>query len=49
MSQILKVLSSVETVPDKDRSDPWALYLANVAVSVLIEEAELTPKPALVD
>jgi triphosphoribosyl-dephospho-CoA synthase len=49
MSQILTLLNSVATVPANDRGDLWALELSNAAVSVLLEEAELTPKPALVD
>src|SRR5271154_4029553 len=49
MSQILTLLNSVATVPANDRGDRWALHLSNAAVSVLLEEAELTPKPALVD
>jgi hypothetical protein len=49
MSQILTLLNSVETVPANDRGDRWALHLSTAAVSVLLEEAELTPKPALVD
>jgi triphosphoribosyl-dephospho-CoA synthase len=49
MSQILTLLSSVETVPANDRGEPWAIHLSTAAVSVLLEEAELTPKPALVD
>jgi triphosphoribosyl-dephospho-CoA synthase len=49
MSQILAELSPVETVPEIDRDERWALYLSTAAVSALLEEAELTPKPALVD
>src|ERR1700677_2488588 len=49
MSQILTLLSSVETVPANDRGNRWAIHLSTAAVSALIEEAELTPKPALVD
>src|SRR5271157_440289 len=49
MCQILTLLNSVATVPANDRGDLWALELSNAAVSVLLEEAELTPKPALVD
>jgi triphosphoribosyl-dephospho-CoA synthase len=48
MSRILTELSPVETAPDK-RGERWALHLSTAAVSALIEEAELTPKPALVD
>jgi triphosphoribosyl-dephospho-CoA synthase len=39
----------IETVPDKDRGRRWALHLSTAAVCALLEEAELTPKPALVD
>jgi triphosphoribosyl-dephospho-CoA synthase len=49
MSQLLTLLRSVETVPENDRGDLWALDLSTAAVSALLEEAELTPKPALVD
>ena len=49
MSHSLAMLSLVEAVPEHDRGAPSALDLSASAVSVLIEEAELTPKPALVD
>jgi len=50
MSQILTALGSVEFSPKKKkRGERWTLHLSTAAVSVLIEEAELTPKPALVD
>jgi triphosphoribosyl-dephospho-CoA synthase len=49
MSQLLTAPSLVETVPDKDRGQRWAFHLSTAAVSALLEEAELTPKPALVD
>ena len=49
MSHVLAVLSPVEAVSEHDRGTPSALDLSTSAVSVLIEEAELTPKPALVD
>ena len=39
----------VEAVSERDRDIPSPLDLSTSAVSVLIEEAELTPKPALVD
>jgi hypothetical protein len=42
MSHILAVLSPVEAVPEHDGSAPSALDLSTSAVSVLIEEAELT-------
>jgi triphosphoribosyl-dephospho-CoA synthase len=48
MSQVLAVMSAVATVPESG-DDLWAIELSNAAVSVLLEEAELTPKPALVD
>jgi triphosphoribosyl-dephospho-CoA synthase len=48
MGQILTVPSSVETAPEK-RGERWPLQLSTAAVSALLEEAELTPKPALVD
>src|SRR5258707_8415215 len=52
MSQILNRRPDFQSVPG--RADgleirPTALYLSTAAVSALIEEAELTPKPALVD
>jgi triphosphoribosyl-dephospho-CoA synthase len=49
MSQLLDMMGSVEVVPENDGGDPYPLDLSNLAVSSLIEEAELTPKPALVD
>ena len=49
MSQLLTAMSLVETVPEKDRGERWALHLSTAAVSALLKEAELTPKPALVD
>jgi triphosphoribosyl-dephospho-CoA synthase len=39
----------LEAVPKGNLSDSTGLELANLAVSALIDEAELTPKPALVD
>jgi triphosphoribosyl-dephospho-CoA synthase len=48
MSQLLAMPGSVEVVED-DGGDLSPLELSNLAVSALIEEAELTPKPALVD
>ena len=47
MSQLLNLLSSVETVPDDERGELWPLHLSTAAVSSLLDEAELTPKPAL--
>src|SRR5580658_9005067 len=49
MNQLLDMMGSVEVVPDNDGTDPLPLDLSTLAVSSLIEEAELTPKPALVD
>ena len=49
MSQLLTAPSSVETVPQPDGAYRWALDLSTLAVSALLDEAELTPKPALVD
>jgi triphosphoribosyl-dephospho-CoA synthase len=48
MSPILAGLSPVETAPEK-RGERRALHLSTAAVSALLGEAELTPKPALVD
>jgi triphosphoribosyl-dephospho-CoA synthase len=48
MSQLLTTLGPVEVVPTKG-GDLSPLDLSTLAVSALIEEAELTPKPALVD
>ncbi len=49
MTQILTVPGTVETVPERDKGERWANHLSTVAVSALLEEAVLTPKPALVD
>src|SRR5271157_4406099 len=57
MSQILAVLSTVKACagawsPDLSGArggDLSAVELSTLAVSALVEEAELTPKPALVD
>jgi triphosphoribosyl-dephospho-CoA synthase len=49
VTQLLTAPSSVETVPQHDGAYRWALDLSTLAVSALLEEAELTPKPALVD
>jgi triphosphoribosyl-dephospho-CoA synthase len=48
MSQLLSTLGPVAVVPQKG-GDLSPLDLSTLAVSALIEEAELTPKPALVD
>jgi triphosphoribosyl-dephospho-CoA synthase len=49
MTQTLAVRRSIATVPENDTGERLAPYLSIVAVSALLEEAELTPKPALVD
>jgi triphosphoribosyl-dephospho-CoA synthase len=49
MSPSLAVSCPFEAVPGKSGDDPSALELSTLAVSALIDEAELTPKPALVD
>jgi triphosphoribosyl-dephospho-CoA synthase len=49
MSQLLTLSNSVEYVSPTDPREQWALDLSTAAVSSLVEEAELTPKPALVD
>src|SRR5580658_10878569 len=49
MNQLPDMTGSVEVVPENDRGDLFPLDLSTLAVSSLIEEAELTPKPALVD
>jgi triphosphoribosyl-dephospho-CoA synthase len=43
------VLDLVRPVQENDKGHLVALHLSIAAVSVLLEEAELTPKPALVD
>src|ERR1700689_3596755 len=48
MSQLLAWRDVVTVVP-ATRGDLSPLELSSLAVSALIEEAELTPKPALVD
>src|SRR5271170_2548924 len=48
MSQLLALRGFVAVVPAKG-GDVSPLDLSSLAVSALIEEAELTPKPALVD
>jgi triphosphoribosyl-dephospho-CoA synthase len=49
MRPIANMPDPAEVAAEIDRSDPLALNLSAAAVSVLVEEAELTPKPALVD
>jgi hypothetical protein len=49
MSRKPAVRRSFEAASIGDVGDTWPLELAALAVSALIDEAELTPKPALVD
>src|SRR5580698_5682307 len=49
MSQVLTLSNHVRAVPGNETDEVLALHLSKAAVSALIEEAELTPKPALVD
>jgi len=49
MSQVLALPGPVEVLGENDGGQLFALELSTLAVSALIEEAELTPKPALVD
>jgi triphosphoribosyl-dephospho-CoA synthase len=49
MNQLLDMMGSVEVVSENGGTGPFSLDLSTLAVSSLIEEAELTPKPALVD
>jgi triphosphoribosyl-dephospho-CoA synthase len=49
MSQLLTISDLVEHVPTMDGRELWALNLSTAATSSLVEEAKLTPKPALVD
>jgi triphosphoribosyl-dephospho-CoA synthase len=49
VSQILGTSSLVQPDLKEKAGDRWPLELSALAVSALIEEAELTPKPALVD
>jgi triphosphoribosyl-dephospho-CoA synthase len=49
MIQLLDVMGAIEVAPENDGGDFFPLELSISAVSSLIEEAELTPKPALVD
>jgi triphosphoribosyl-dephospho-CoA synthase len=48
MSQLLDMMGT-QVVPENDGGDLFPLDFSTLAVSSLIEEAELTPKPALVD
>src|SRR5260370_16444253 len=47
--KFLTALIAVKPVSENDRKTPSPLDLSSWAGSALIEEAELTPKPALVD
>ena len=49
MTEIVAVPSPSEAIPGTDGNALSALDLSTSAVAALIEEAELTPKPALVD
>ena len=49
MNQLLAMPDSVGIIPKNDGGVLTPADLSNLAVSALIEEAELTPKPALVD
>src|ERR1700677_1234376 len=49
MSQLLTLSNMLEHVPPMDGRELWAIDLSKAAVASLVEEAELTPKPALVD
>ena len=49
MSQIFTAPSSIETGSKYESNEISAIRLSMAAVSALLEEAELTPKPALVD
>jgi len=49
MTEIVAVPSPSEAIPGTDGDALSALDLSTSAVAALIEEAELTPKPALVD
>jgi len=45
----MSALSTADLIEQNDKAQNQATRLASLAVRVLIEEAELTPKPALVD
>ncbi len=49
MSQLLTMLGPIAVAPEKGEGDLSPHELSMMAVSALLEEAELTPKPALVD
>ncbi len=49
MNPLHDTIGSGSVIPKNDGSERVALDLSSLAVSSLIEEAELTPKPALVD
>jgi len=45
----MNALSTADLIEQNDKAQNHATHLASLAVRALIEEAELTPKPALVD
>ena len=45
----MSALSTADLTEQNDKAQYQATRLASLAVRALIEEAELTPKPALVD
>jgi triphosphoribosyl-dephospho-CoA synthase len=45
----MSALSTADLIEQNDKAQNHATHLASLAVRALIEEAELTPKPALVD
>jgi triphosphoribosyl-dephospho-CoA synthase len=49
MSQIITTPSPIEIGSKNESNELLATHLSTAAVSALLEEAELTPKPALVD
>jgi triphosphoribosyl-dephospho-CoA synthase len=49
MTSLLTVSNLIETVLPRNRGELCAIRLSTAAVSALVDEAELTPKPALVD
>jgi triphosphoribosyl-dephospho-CoA synthase len=49
MSRLLTTPSPIETGSQTESNELLATHLSTAAVSALLEEAELTPKPALVD
>src|ERR1700733_11102734 len=49
MNELVAMPGPVELAPENEGNDRTPEELAILAVSALLEEAELTPKPALVD